>query len=275
MNKTTYKGFNTQGKKIAILAGIHGNEINPIYTAMKLVRDSLLTDLEVMKDLSEITVVNTINKAGLMLNKRGIDKPRIDDLNRFFDSDESDVVGELKKVIDEHDVIIDLHASPNCTEFVLIDINEYTNSMIEWCVKAGVFYACRYSSNKTIKHYCQDKGKTSITYEMKGMNFIDEVIAHKTIEDIKSLIENVNKFNLEKTEPNIKEIVITSSYKDGLLLHSVNLGDIVNKNDVISRVANYKGDVVLEIKSPVNGRIISLSHSYVCSGFNTALIQPL
>jgi len=84
MTITTYNGFNSDGHNITISAGIHGNEVTPVYALMKMVKDSTLIDLPFFNKINTLNIVNGINVEGLKRNKRDYEKPQTKDLNRSF-----------------------------------------------------------------------------------------------------------------------------------------------------------------------------------------------
>jgi predicted deacylase len=138
MNIKTFKGNNEEGKNILIISGVHGDEITPIFCT-KLLQERLVK--KTIVNVNSITIVSAVNKNGIKNNTRDITKKQSNDLNRLFTSDEQeDYVTILKNLIDGNDVIIDIHSSPNCTEFLLINQDFYANSYVEFCIKNDIKY---------------------------------------------------------------------------------------------------------------------------------------
>jgi predicted deacylase len=169
-------------KRALVIGGVHGNEYTPIYSLMCLNKSlGELLNLEKNQfdpnhEIKEVTLLNGINYTGLSANTREIASEFSEDLNRKFVESESENIFEyLKAQIDQHDVIIDIHASAGMVnECMLIDLNENAYPYIEWCKKSGVVYALRYNDNQTIKKYAIRHGKVGATLEIDGLSPINE-----------------------------------------------------------------------------------------------------
>ena len=95
----------------------------------------------------KITIINAINKNGIVKNTRDIPNSSTSDLNRMFNYEVSvNIKEELEKQIKEHDIIIDIHSSPKCDNFVLLNQDENTNSYVKYCIKNDINYLIRYST---------------------------------------------------------------------------------------------------------------------------------
>jgi predicted deacylase len=188
MNKKVIMGSNPDGKKILILGGVHGDELTPIYTLSNMVKNEKFNK----EDISKLTILNAVNVSALKKSQREFHNENSNDLNRLLISNEtpnsSDVIKELKTYIEQADVVIDVHSSPNCTEFALIDIDQYTNTINSWCLESDVTTVFRYSAANTIKRYCLEQGKLAVTLEVNKMKLIDFESSERLEKDIHSLI---------------------------------------------------------------------------------------
>ena len=201
--KKTFNGRNKNGKNILLIAGVHGDEITPIYALMLILKNINLLDLSKIKTL---TIINGINESGIEKHTRNIVNNHTDDLNRSFNDPHIDSILELKTLIDENDVIIDIHSSPSCIEFALIDIDEFTMSLKEWCDISLVPTAYRYSTANTIKRYSLLNNKLALTLEINKLDIIDIESAKNVIIHINNLLITVDEINLIKSDPNVNEI---------------------------------------------------------------------
>ena len=58
---------------------------------------------------------------------------------------------KMIQLFNDNDVIIDVHSSPRCCEFILLNQDETTNSYVEFALKHDIKYLIRYSDTNTIK----------------------------------------------------------------------------------------------------------------------------
>lgn len=207
MNRFELIGTGT--KNVLVLTGVHGNEVTPVYVGYNLVNMwkgswGYKNDLSKFKKL---TILNALNTDGIRKNSRDIPCDSTNDLNRMFkvEKDEDITIDDLQKIFDDNDVIIDVHSSPKCTEFVLINQDENANSYVEFCQKHEINYAIRYSDANTIKKYGLDKNKISFTIEINQMNYIDFDSAGKGTTLVNKIINNFESFEIKKEEPKYPE----------------------------------------------------------------------
>jgi len=230
MNKTIFEGKGD--KNILILSGVHGNELTPIYCSYLLSKydDIFFFDKKYIKSKSfkKLTILSSINDDGIIKNTRDIPNNSTTDINRMFNSElKVNIQEELKTLINENDVIIDIHSSPHCTEFALINQDRKTNSYIDFLKNIDVNYAIRYSSANTIKKYCLDLNKIAFTIELNGMNKIDYDSAGKGFELVCKIINNIRKFEVVESEPKYDTLTELLTYRKGLFITELKPGDII------------------------------------------------
>lgn len=274
MNKFEIEGKNNIGKKILIITGVHGNELTPIYCGF------LLSKLDYSSyDFKKITIISAINKNGIIKNTREIPSNSTSDLNRMFNYDINvNEKEELEKEIKEHDIIIDIHSSPKCDNFVLLNQDENTNSYVNFCMKNDISYLIRYSAANTIKKYCIDLNKISFTLELNRINYIDNISAEFGKDIVLKIINDCNNISIKKEEPIYSTYVELQTYKAGLFLPRKQCGDIVGKNDVIGTILNIDSFEETTIKCNLSGsfRIICFGETNYADGNNSiCFLQPL
>lgn len=235
MNVKTIEGNNKEGKNILIISGVHGDEITPIYCT-RLIQDYLNAT---KFNVNTITILSAVNKKGIKNNSRDIIEKYSNDLNRSFSSEEQeDYVSILKSHIDKNDVIIDVHSSPKCTEFLLINQDFNANSYVEFCIKNNIKYFLRYSSSDTIKKYCNELGKISFTLELNGMNSCDIQSAIKGERIVNNILHNINDFSIIKSEPKYSTGTEIYSLYSGLVLYNINFGSKIEYNQLFNTIMN-------------------------------------
>jgi predicted deacylase len=268
-----FKGEVTK-PSILIIAGTHGNETTPLLCLNYFLQDF---SPEFLSDCySGMTIVNGLNIQALHSGTREIKPDNISDLNRAFKSNEYEPVKIIKDLVAKHDIIIDIHSSPSIPEFVLIDIDENANSYVEWCKKAKVLYAARYSSADTIKKYSINKGKIGVTIELNGMDSPDFLSATKGQTILHNLIVAFEEIKFEKSEPSVLPMVEVRTHKEGLFVFKKELGECIKEGECFASLTGLDGEEIGKFKAPVKGYIIEGPDTsyYVKAGSKVALIQP-
>ena len=271
-----FKGENSRGKNVLILGGIHGDEITPIYQLSKMIKENTFN----LSKINKLTVLNAINMDGIRNKQRGTTVPSSDDLNRALSSnkDQTDVIKILKDYFTRIniDAVIDIHSSPSCTEFALVDIDEYTTSIKDWCDAAGVVSTFRYSGANTIKRYCLSQNKLALTLEVNKLNRIDYGSGNILHSIINRLLDTIDDYELVKTKPNVVEMVDIKTYSEGFVESHVELGSRFEEGEVLCEILDLNMKVVNEIVAPFKGIVLcDNSHSYVTRGDILFLVQPL
>lgn len=271
----TIEGRNNFGKNVLIIAGVHGDELTPVFAVGNMIKISAFED---MKDkFSKITFINGLNISGLRNKTREISSDSTQDINRMLSNETPIEYTEiLKKHIDKSDVVIDIHSSPTCANFALVDIDEYTESIMDWCVEADVKCAFRYSGANTIKRYCLEKGKLAVTLEINRMNTVDKSSADDCIRMVRWLVEKSENIVLEKREPKISEPMReVKTYHEGIINHYKKNGEYVSKGAVVAEVFDFGMDKIGEIKPETSGWVVCQpNNDYVKRGDTVFLIQP-
>lgn len=187
-------------------------------------------------NFNKISIINSINKNGIIKNTREVPNENSNDLNRVFQSDKKEYIKKLlKKEINDHDIIIDIHSSPKCDNFMLLNQDEKTNSYVKYCKENDINYLIRYSSSKTIKKYSSDMGKVSFTLELNQLDYIDYHSANEGVNIILSIVKN-NDIIIKKEEPKYKPYVDFKTHKSGLFIPNKDCGDIVKCGDKLGYI---------------------------------------
>lgn len=233
--------------KILILSGVHGSEQSAVICAKEL--------QNYFSDNDNITIIPQINKSGLLNNKRETDV--ISDLNRsLFDNNYIETINELKYQISKHDIVIDIHNSPNCDNFVLLD-SDCNTRIIDACRKLNIEYGVNPKGNQSIKTYANSQGKIALTYEFSPMISDGKhslLKINKAIIDIAHLCE----FDWKNSEPTKLDHILESSDYEGFTVYKSFPGDVVNGtaclvDDVPQNFENFK---ILAVGTNVNGGVI-------------------
>ncbi len=261
--------------KVLIISSVHGDEVTPLRTVWLLNDYFKKEKISRFSKINSITTVMGANHIGIKNNERKIVPPNHKgDINRMFDEDyEYDAFEELKKLIDEHNIIIDIHSSSRINEFALVDIDGYADFILKWLKKSNVDYACRYAvSDGTIKKYALKNNKIGITIELNGLEKIDFASASKGEMMIINMIDNIN-FEMKedfKIPYNIKyidemyEIEDIKAGYEGILLEKFQGGANVKRGTLLAEIVDYEFKTIREIVAKYDAFIVSFpSYHYV------------
>jgi predicted deacylase len=270
------KGKNKKGKNVLIIAGVHGNEITPVYTLAHMLSFNLFD--KHLESVKSITVINGLNMSGLKSGERDMQSRGTQDLNRSFHSEEEEeCIDLLKEHIKKNDAVIDIHSSPTCAEFALIDIDEYMVSIEKWCKEAGINGAVRYSGANTIKRYCLEQGKMAVTLEINKLGLIDFKSSDKCIKMLDGLIESVGEVELSKNPvPNgIQPIQELSTHATGIMDFNFNNGELFSEGMTLYTVHDLEMNVIETFTADFDGWVVcEPSRNFVSRGDTVYMVQP-
>lgn len=264
-------GNKRKGIKLLIISGAHGNELTPIHAAMKFTEN-----VAVFMGVKHVTVMLGVNMSGLKSHTREMTSSSTMDLNRVLSNEPTvDSIELLKEQIESHDMIIDIHSSPSCTEFALIDIDEYAHSMKKWCDLANLKCAFRYSSSNTIKRYCLEKGKPALTLEVNKLDTIDYKSSKRCVDILSKLVSLAKFVTLNQAPPTFPEIQEIKTYTEGLLSFHLKNGDEIKIGTTLFSLIDLNGTLVHTELSQVEGYVVcEPSQHYISRGEYVMLIQP-
>ncbi len=175
-------------EKVLFIGGVHGDEHLGKLLVYKLY-EVLVENNHVLNDHFEFTFYPVANPAGSLANTRQFTTNSNHDLNRINMYNENILRSRIETLINEHDIIIDIHNSIDVINCFLFTMNKDYHHEIDLCERANVNILTRYSKGLTIKDYAKDLGKLAFTYEFSGMNSYEYPLnIVKAINDITSLL---------------------------------------------------------------------------------------
>lgn len=251
--------------KVLLIAGMHGNEYSAVEVAL------YFKDIVEEYGYTNITVVPYANENALLNNSRTYVQNNTTDLNRSFSEGletQVQAIEKMKKLILEHDLIIDIHNSPNCCNFALFDASYLQGLAL--CEAAGVTYAVRDTNVKnTLKYYANTLiNKTAITYEFSPMIPTTKEGMDKAIIDITSLINAFDNYRFLRNNPpkQVEYVTLKNYFAQGtgyFKLYDTNLNRTYKPNEEIGILFADYGQKI-DIRNPFDFpiQIIVLSHPY-------------
>ena len=248
--------------RLGIIAGVHGNEMGTISMA-NMLNESFKNKTRKGfpgNNISQLTILPCANYAGMTQNCRDVPIPNtnMNDLNRgWIDENPNNnaaVRENIKNVIDNSDIIIDMHCSPIIRSTFLLDSDQnHLFDILKWCDSCNINCCVRDCTNVTIKKYVSNycENKICLTWEQNGMTgsnesqttlaeylekFIDEIIAN--IYKLSDIIKYNRGYNAYKNRAGfIDKYRLTPIYarRSGMWIPNIKGCDINNDNCTIRR----------------------------------------
>ena len=266
-------------EKVLFIGGVHGDEHLGKLLVYKLY-EILVENDHVLNEHFEFTFYPVANPAGSLNNTRLFASHENHDLNRMNMYNENILRSRLESLINEHDIIIDIHNSIDVINCFLFTMNKDYHHEIDLCERANLAILTRYSKGLTIKDYAKDLGKLAFTYEFSGMNSYEySANIAKAITDMTSLLmhrfkqrEIINSLNYP-IEVDFDKYLIYDLYspKQGTV-EVVSDKSIFNKGEVIANIYYIEDSKIFkeEILAPEILKVVAKGNMYV--GLNDSIL---
>ena len=254
------------GPRLAITAGIHGDELNGMEVARRLYEK---TD---PKELSgTLVILPIINYQGFLSSSRYLPDRR--DLNRFFPGDPNGSTAAIladqvfKNAVIGSDGLIDLH----CASDKRINLPQIR---ADYAIKEAVDMACHFGigvvvhgggPDGSLRRAASDIGIPSIIYETGSPNQFEENEIALGLAGIENVMRHFDMLPTDKkTVPASQVYSLTRWVRaprtaGGNFFPSVELGDKVTEGQQIGQIIDPISGGKYDIISPDKGRVIGMS----------------
>ncbi|MCR5558484.1 MAG: succinylglutamate desuccinylase/aspartoacylase family protein [Butyrivibrio sp.] len=263
------------GKRICIVTGIHGDELEGQYVCYEIARRIRKTP-ESLKGI--VDVYPAMNPFGIDSITRGI--PAFDlDMNRIFpgnfDGDMNEyTASEIVKELEGADLVIDIHASNIfLTEIPQIRINEKSaEELVPFARKANMDLVWVHGAStvleSTLAYALNSRGTKTLVVEMGVGMRITQSYGRQLSDGIISLMSELGIW--EGEVPQIKEAIVAydsggddvcylNAPSSGIYMKEKEHGSLVKAGDIVGKIINpLSGEVMTEIKAPENGMIFTV-----------------
>lgn len=260
-------------KRISIVTGIHGDELEGQYVCYELAK-RIKAQMENLTGI--VDIYPAMNPLGIDSITRGI--PAFDlDMNRLFpgniDGNMTEyLAAEIIKDVSGSDLVIDIHASNiYLTEIPQIRINElHEKTLVPLAKEANVDFIWVHGAStvleSTFAYSLNSTGTPCLVVEMGVGIRITKEYGKQLTDGIMHLMEVLGIWQ-GKTElprvPVISKDPMDVSYLNasvgGLFVPKVQHWEVLKKGDVIGEIIDpLKGKVLDEIVSPVDGILFTI-----------------
>jgi predicted deacylase len=250
-------------KKLLVISGLHGNEYTPVSAVAELFLTNASAFLaKLSEQYSQITVLHAVNEYGLIKGLREASAPT--DLNRLYQTIEP--IDLIKDEVEAADVIIDVHSSPNCAEFLLINQGDYANRYVEFAKEHGIKYLLWDDGHSaTLKSYALTKNKVAFTIECNGIQRVDNRSAAVARELISKIALNAVGIVVAPEAPKYKSMTKPESICTGLVKWISDTEYSITNLQTMESVVGYLSE----------GTPITWEHNgYIEAGDVIAYVQP-
>ncbi|TDQ19152.1 hypothetical protein DFQ04_0969 [Algoriphagus boseongensis] len=257
------------GPVILISGGVHGDEINGVVTAKKILEefDSGLTLLK-----GTLIIIPLVNIYGFLSNSRTFPDGR--DLNRSFPGNKKGSLASRiayimsSEIIPQIDFGIDFHTGGRM-------LSNHPQIRVDFKDKAALELAKAFGTHFVVnsKHIEKSFRKTAfnakkhlLVYEGGESMRLDNYAIEEGITGTKRLLHHLGMIDFDQASKDtvvLKESEWTRAKASGIFYSSVRLGDFVRKGEIIARISDPYGQVVVPIKAATNGHVIGLNNNPV------------
>lgn len=267
------KGKTKGLKRISVVTGIHGDELEGQYVCYEVAR-------RIEKEFENLTgivdIYPAMNPLGIDSITRGI--PAFDlDMNRLFpgniDGNMTEyLAAEIIKDVSGSDLVVDIHASNIfLTEIPQIRINELNEKeLVPFAKKSNVDFVWVHGAStvleSTFAYSLNSTGTPCLVVEMGVGMRITKEYGNQLVDGIFSLMKELGIWQGEAITP--REPIISKDPDDvsylnasvgGLFVQNVRHWEELNKGDLIGQIINpLSGKVLEDVISPVDGILFTI-----------------
>ena len=260
------------GKRLSLVTGIHGDELEGQYVAYKLI-ERINAHKDCLKGI--VDVYPAMNPLGIDSITRGI--PAFDlDMNRLFPGNEEGdmteyIASRIIKDLEGSDVCVDVHASNiYLQEIPQIRINEqHTEQLLPLAKEMNVDYIWLHAAStvleSTLAYTLNSRGVPTLVVEMGVGMRITKKYCDQLVDGLFHLMHTMGIWTGE-VEP-VREPIISKDGKvcfinanvSGVFVSETEHWMNLKKGDVIGKIINpLEGKIMDEIVSPVDGILFTL-----------------
>ena len=267
------EGSGNNKKRISIVTGIHGDELEGQYVCFELAR-RIEENKECLKGI--VDIYPAMNPLGIDSITRGI--PAFDlDMNRIFPGNAEGNMTELLaanilKDVSGSDMVLDIHASNiYLTEIPQIRINRLNKEeLIPLAESCNVDFIWVHESStvleSTFAYSLNSTGTPCLVVEMGVGMRITKTYGDQLVDGIFNLMHSMGIWTGETKTPrkpivseNAEDVCFINAAAGGLFIPDVTRWETLEKGDRIGRIIDpLSGKILQNVESPVDGILFTI-----------------
>ncbi|WP_026953931.1 succinylglutamate desuccinylase/aspartoacylase family protein [Algoriphagus vanfongensis] len=254
------------GPVVLVSGGVHGDEINGIVTARRVLEE-IDGGLELLK--GTVIIIPLVNIYGFLSNSRTFPDGR--DLNRSFPgSKKGSLAGRIAFILSEEiipliDYGVDFHTGGRM-------LTNQPQIRVDFEDKKGLELAKAFATDFIVNSKMIDKSfrktafkakKHILVFEGGESMRIDELSTDEGVAGTKRLLHHLGMIAEgpdKKSTVTLKKSDWVRSRASGIFNSSVKLGDQVKKGQILARISDPYGQIKIPVKAPSNGYIIGINN---------------
>jgi predicted deacylase len=258
-----------EGPTVLVSGGIHGDEINGIFTAKRILEE-IDAGLEILK--GTLIIIPLVNIYGFLSNSRTFPDGR--DLNRSFPgSSKGSLASRIAYILNEEiipqiDYGIDFHTGGRM-------LSNEPQVRVDFKDKVALELAKAFGPNFVVnsKHIEKSFRKTAFNARKHLLVFeggesmrLDHHAIAEGIIGTKRLLHHLQMINSPQPSPHtliLKESEWTRGKASGIFFSTVKLGESIKKGQLIANISDPYGQVIVPVKANSNGYVIGLNNNPV------------
>lgn len=260
-------------KRISIVTGIHGDELEGQYVCFGL-QQRIMQEKENLSGI--VDVYPAMNPLGIDSVTRGI--PAFDlDMNRLFPGNKDGNMTEylaagIIEDVSGSDCVIDIHASNiYLTEIPQIRINElHEDRLVPLAMEANVDFIWVHGAStvleSTFAYSLNSTGTPVLVVEMGVGMRITKDYGNQLIDGIFNLMQKMGiwKGNTKEVKKpvisrNPDDVIYLNASTGGLFIPAARHGAKLKKGSLIGRITDpLRGEVLDEVKAPADGMLFTI-----------------
>ncbi|MCB1196892.1 MAG: succinylglutamate desuccinylase/aspartoacylase family protein [Deltaproteobacteria bacterium] len=254
------------GPCIALISGIHGDEIN----GMEVMRE-LVPHLDPKTIRGSIIMVPVVNVFGFLNNERYLPDRR--DLNRCFPGNPKGSMGArlahlfTQEILHKADYLIDFHtATVGRMNYPHVRTNLRLQKNAALAKMFGAEVIMHTSPTEgTLRDAARKYKCQAIVFEGGGPNVFNNEVIQKAVSGTWSVLQKLKIcMPPKKIKPNPKSKLYKSStwvraHRSGIFRLTENLGDEVEQKQPLGIISNIFGDTIAKVKASQSGTIIGMA----------------
>ena len=262
-----------QGKRISIVTGIHGDELEGQYVCYEISR-RIAEHPEYLN--GTVDIYPAMNPFGIDSVTRGI--PAFDlDMNRIFpgreDGDMNEfLASEIIRDLEGSDLCLDIHASNiYLTEIPQIRINElHEKELIPYALLANVDFVWVHGANTvleaTLAHSLNSRGVPTLVVEMGVGMRITKEYGDQLTDGIFRLMKElaiwrgpVKDVKCPVVSRKPEDVAYLNAPVSGIFIKKISHGAMVKKGDEIGSIVDpLKGQKLCDVEAPEDGWLFTV-----------------
>ena len=260
-------------KRISVVTGIHGDELEGQYVCYELGR-RIEAEFDKLKGI--VDIYPAMNPLGIDSITRGI--PAFDlDMNRLFPGNIEGnmteyLAAEIMKDVSGSDLVVDIHASNiYLTEIPQIRINElHEDFLVPVAKQANVDFIWVHGAStvleSTFAYSLNSTGTPCLVVEMGVGMRITKAYGDQMVDGIFNMMKEMGIWEGEVNP--VREAIVSKDWRDvsylnasagGLFIPRVNHWEKLKKGDLIGEIINpLTGQLLESVISPVDGILFTI-----------------